>query len=92
MDDFNAKVGNGRFEDCIGPFGVEKRNDNIFLKLPARNCIHGNHLKTRQIIVRIQIDYIMINKRLSNSTSVKTYSGAGIKSVHNLLLGTIKLN
>ena len=27
MGDFNAKVGNGQFEECIGPFGLGERNE-----------------------------------------------------------------
>ena len=42
---------------------------------------------------RNQIDYVMINTRLRNSVKqTKTYPGAGIRSDHNLVVATVKIN
>lgn len=63
---------------------------NTFFKLPPRRLYTWKSPKDNgeDVIIRNQIDYILVNARYRNSfTSVKTYPGADIQSDHNPLVG-----
>lgn len=61
--------------------------------LPARRLYTWTSpAHTEDIIVRNQIDFILINRRFRNGIkSVKTYPSADAGSDHNLLLAKVKI-
>ena len=100
MGDLNTKVGQGRFEDMVGPHGLGERNergdkwiewckenDQIILNTWFQH--HPRRLwtwKSPAGNVKNQIDYVTINKRHRNAvTQVKCYPGADCGSDHSLL-------
>uniref|UniRef100_A0A8D8SXR8 Craniofacial development protein 2 n=1 Tax=Cacopsylla melanoneura TaxID=428564 RepID=A0A8D8SXR8_9HEMI len=112
MGDFNAKVGQGRTGNHIGPHGLGERNKqgdklssfagendlvimNTFFELPPRRLYTWTSPqdgKKEGLIVRNQIDYVLINQRYRNSCkSAKTYPGADINSDHNLLVAEFRV-
>ncbi|XP_072401677.1 uncharacterized protein [Diabrotica undecimpunctata] len=76
-------------------FAVEEQLviTNTFFKLPARRLYTWRSPQdTPDLIIRNQIDYIMVNKRFRNAiTSAKTNPGADIGSDHNPLVVNIRL-
>uniref|UniRef100_A0A8D8L8K4 Craniofacial development protein 2 n=1 Tax=Cacopsylla melanoneura TaxID=428564 RepID=A0A8D8L8K4_9HEMI len=106
MGDLNAKVGEEKYKNISGQFGLGTRNDrgSRFLefceehKLSIMNTFFK--LPKRRLYTwrapgdtyRNQIDYITINHRYKNSiTSSKTLPGADVPSDHVLLLCEFKL-
>lgn len=68
---------------------------NTYFKLPSRRLYTWKSPKDNKennIIIRNQIDFIMINKRFRNSfTEVKTYPSVDAATDHNLLLGSMNI-
>ena len=100
MGDLNAKVGQGRYEDIVGPHGLGERNergdkwiewckenDQIILNTWFQQ--HPRRLwtwKSPAGNVKNQIDYVKISRRYRNAvTQVKCYPGADCGSDHSLL-------
>ena len=97
MGDMNAKVGEGREEDIVGPFGLGERNErgDRFVEWCKENRQmitntwfrhHPRRLwtwKSPGNLYRNQIDFITVNTRFRNTvTQVKTYPGADCNSDH----------
>ena len=106
MGDFNAKVGKGRFENVVGPYGLGDRNyrgERLISWSDANNLLlvntwfrkHQRHLwtwKSPGDNHRNQIDYIAINQRFRNSVlDAKTFPGADCYSDHVPVVAVIKL-
>lgn len=106
MGDLNAKVGKGRVDRVVGPFGLGERNDRgdrfvewcqekaqIVVNTWFRH--HKRHLWTWKAPgdgVRNQIDYITINERYRNAiTQARTFPGADVNSDHVPIVSTVKL-
>uniref|UniRef100_A0A8D8Q762 Craniofacial development protein 2 n=1 Tax=Cacopsylla melanoneura TaxID=428564 RepID=A0A8D8Q762_9HEMI len=82
--------------DILSTFAAENNLIilNTFFQLPNRRLYTWTSPRDngRDIWIRNQIDYIMVNQRYRNSfTSVKTYPGADIKSDHNPLVGEYRI-
>lgn len=106
MGDFNAKVGHGRNEDIVGPWGLGEINErgerlidwcreNEFM---ISNTWYKNHVRRRYTWtspgdrVRNQIDYILIQKRFRNSIkTAKTMPGADCGSDHVPVICKMKI-
>ena len=97
MGDMNAKVGRGREENIVGPFGLGERNERgdrfvgwcIENKQMIANTWFRHHprklwtWKSPGDLYRNQIDYITVNTRYRNAIKqVKTYPGADCASDH----------
>ena len=97
MGDLNAKVGRGRVENIVGPFGLGERNErgDRFVEWCAENKQmiantwfrhHPRRLwtwKSPGDQYRNQIDYITVSTRFRNAvTQVRTYPGADCSSDH----------
>ncbi|XP_063585376.1 craniofacial development protein 2-like [Penaeus indicus] len=97
MGDFNAKVGNERVDNIVGPHGLGSRNERgeMLVEWPqTNNMIIGNtwfKQPPRRLWTwlrpddhtRNQIDYILVNKRFRNSLlASKTLPGADCYSDH----------
>jgi len=106
LGDLNAKVGKGRVEQVVGPFGLGERNDrgDKFVEwcLEKAQVVvntwfrhHKRHLwtwKSPGEVVRNQIDYIAINERYRNAvTQARTFPGADVSSDHVPVVATIRL-
>ena len=106
IGDFNAKVGQGKVEDIVGPHGLGKRNDRgdklVNWCSEKRQAVmntwfshHPRHLwtwKSPGDRSRNQIDYITINKRFRNSiTQVKTFPGTDCNSDHVPVVATVRI-
>lgn len=106
MGDFNAKIGEGREEDIVGPYGLGKRNERgntMFQWCKANSMIvtntwFANHKKRRytwvspDTKVRNQIDYIMINRRFRNGIKQSvSYPGADCGSDHTLVMARLHI-
>ena len=97
MGDFNAKVGNERNEDIVGPWGlgdINERGERLIdwckeNGLMVANTWYKNHARRRYTWIspgdrtRNQIDYILIQKRFRNSIKyAKSLPGADCGSDH----------
>ena len=106
LGDLNAKVGKGRVELVVGPFGLGERNDrgDKFVEwcLEKAQVVvntwfrhHKRHLwtwKSPGEVVRNQIDYITINERYWNAvTQARTFPGADVSSDHVPVVAIIRL-
>ena len=106
MGDLNAKVGNEKKYDVVGPHGLGERNErgSQFIEWCESNDLmitntwfkkHPRKLYTWKSPgdqIRNQIDYITINKRFRNSIqNVTTFPGADISSDHNPVVAKIKI-
>jgi len=104
MGDFNAKIGEGRQNQIVGPHGLGVRNErgDVLVEwceekeLTATNTWFKQHKrrlytwKSPDEQTRNQIDYILVNQRFRNAVrSCKTYPGADCNSDHNLLVTNI---
>lgn len=105
MGDFNGKVGNGREETTIGPFGLGERNDNgqRVVDLCKRHNLFVTNTWFQQKKkaqhtwvspngeVKNQIDYILVDKRYRNGImNSKAMPGADCESDHNPVI--MKMN
>ena len=97
MGDFNAKVGDTRVDDIVGPWGLGTGNErgerlvdwcrqNEFM---VTNTWYKNHPRRRYTWIspgdrtRNQIDYVLVNKRFRNSIkTAKSLPGADCGSDH----------
>ena len=97
MGDMNAKVGVGREENVVGPYGLGERNErgNRFVEWCIENKQvitntwfrhHPRRLwtwKSPGDLFRNQIDFITVNTRFRNAVlQVRTYPGADCNSDH----------
>ena len=104
--DFNAKVGQGRYDDIAGPHGLGCRNargDTLIEWAKINNFMISNTWfkqperrlwtwKSPDNNTKNQIDYILVRKRFRNSLiSCKTYPGADCNSDHNPVVAKIRL-
>ena len=101
MGDWNAVVGEGREEDCVGKYGLGKRNNRgnrlvEFCKnqrLVITNTCFKHHMRRRYTWMmpgegkRYQLDYIMVKQRYKNSIkNAHTLPGADADTDHNLVI------
>ena len=106
MGDFNAKVGRGRFEDVVGPFGLGERNfrgERLISWCDANDLMITNtwYKKHPRLLwtwkspgdrTRNQIDYITINKRFRNAIiDTRTFPGADCYSDHVPVVSELKI-
>ena len=106
MGDLNARVGNERIDDVVGPHGLGNRDDRgekwVEWCIENNQIIgntwfrhHARHLYTWKSPgdrSRSQIDYITINRRFRNSLlQVKTYPGADCDSDHVPVVATVRV-
>ena len=106
MGDFNAKVGEGRSTNVVGPYGLGQRNDRG--EKLVNWCLENNqvilntwfrHQKRRLWTwkspgnrTKNQIDYITINEKFRNSViQAKTRPGADIDSDHVPVIINMKI-
>ena len=104
MGDFNAKIGEGRQNQTVGPHGLGTRNERGDAlvewcgekELIVTNTWFKQHKrrlftwKSPDEKTRNQIDFILTNHRFRNAVrSCKTYPGADCNSDHNLLMANI---
>ncbi|XP_063601940.1 craniofacial development protein 2-like [Penaeus indicus] len=105
MGDSNAKVGNERVDNIVGPHGVGSRNERGEMLVDwaqTNNMIIGNtwfKQPPRSLWTwlspddhtRNQIDYILVNKRFRNSLlASKTLPGADCYSDHVPVMGRFR--
>ena len=83
MGDFNAKVGNDRIDNIVGPFGLEEINEHEQGEKPVECCKEYNFVVMNTWFknhprrywtwknpgggIRNQIDYMLIQERYRNS-------------------------
>ena len=106
MGDFNAKVGNERREDIVGPWGLGNRNERgerlinwcRTNEFSVSNTWYQNHPRRRYTWIspgdrtRNQIDYILIQKRFRNAVKfAKALPGADCGSDHSPVSSVIKI-
>ena len=106
MGDLNAKVGRGKEEQVVGPYGLGERNmrGDRWVEwctengLTIMNTWFYNHprrlwtWKSPGDRVKNQIDYIAIDQRFRNSVKqAKGYPGADCGSDHVLIAAEIKI-
>ena len=106
IGDFNAKIGNCKYQDLVGNYGLGERNQRGDRLLQF--CIENNLVVTNTTfkhpkrllytwkspgdVTRNQIDYLLIRKRHRNSIKqCKTYPGADIGSDHNPLIARMSV-
>ena len=106
IGDFNAKIGDEKYEDIVGKFGLGDRNlrGERLLHICIANDLmmanttfkHPKRLlytwKSPGDLHRNQIDYILVRKRHRNCIKqCKTYPGADIGSDHNPLIARVSV-
>jgi len=106
MGDFNGKVGNGKEDDEVGPFGMGVRNDNgqRVVDLCKRHNLFATNTWFQQKIsaqhtwvspggdVKNQIDFVLVDKRYRNGVqNSKSMPGADCESDHNPVIATMKI-
>ena len=105
MGDWNARVGNERYKDIIGRYGLDEKNERgeRFIQFCEQHRLMVANtwfkLPKRKLYTwkkpgdtaRRQIDYIAVSKRFRRSIRMaKTYPGADIGSDHNPVV--VKVN
>ena len=105
MGDFNGKVGEGREEDTVGPYGLGKRNDNgeRVVNFCKRHNLYVTNTWFQQQrsaqhtwrasdkVTKYQIDYVLVDKRYRNSLqNSKSMPGAECGSDHNPVIVRMK--
>ncbi|XP_063598712.1 craniofacial development protein 2-like [Penaeus indicus] len=105
MGDFNAKVGNERVDNIVGPHGLGSRNERGEMLVEwaqTNNMIIGNTWFKQPLRrlwtwlspddhTRNQINYILVNKRFRNSLLVsKTLPRADCYSDHVPVMGRFR--
>ena len=106
MGDFNAKVGNERIGNTVGPFGLGNKNDrgtDLIAWCQSHDLVitntwfknHPRRLWTWRSPgdrARNQIDYIIVPQRFRNSIiSSKAYPGADCDSDHAPVISEIRV-
>ncbi|GFO12223.1 MORC family CW-type Zinc finger protein 3 [Plakobranchus ocellatus] len=106
MGDFNAKVGEGREENIVGPHGLGTRNlrgEKLVEWCKMNNLIIGNTWfqqpprrkwtwKSPGEEIRNQIDFILLSHRFRNALlSAKSYPGADCYSDHAPVIAKYKV-
>jgi exonuclease III len=106
MGDWNAIVGEGRENNCIGRYGLGERNSSgerlvEFCeqhKLVATNTWFKQEKRRRYTwkapgdIARYQLDYILVRHRYRNSVkNSHAYPGADADTDHNLVMMNVSL-
>lgn len=106
LGDFNAKVGLGRIDNIVGPFGLGVMNDagEDFVSLCSENDLticntwfeqkeSARHTWTSPSgNTKNQIDYICINQRYRNAIlNAKARPGADCNSDHNPVIVTLRV-
>lgn len=106
MGDLNARVGNVKYKDIIGQYGLDERNERggRFIQFCEQyELMVANtwfKLPKRKLYTwkkpgdtgRRQIDYIAVRKRFRRSIRMaKTYPGADIGSDHNPVVVRVKI-
>ena len=104
MGDFNAKVGEAKEEDIVGPFGLGTRNQNgqYLVDFCRRHNLHVTNTWFEQKRTarhtwispdgntKNQIDYILIDKRFRNGvTNSKAAQSADCDSDHKPVITTM---
>ena len=105
LGDWNARVGNERYKDIIGQYGLDEKNERgeRFIQFCEQHRLMVANtwfkLPKRKLYTwkkpgdtaRRQIDYIAVSKRFRRSIKMaKTYPGADIGSDHNPVV--VKVN
>ena len=103
MGDWNAVVGEQKEENCVGEFGLGKRNDRgqrliefcKQQKMVVTNTYFKQEKRRRYTwkapgdTERYQLDYIMVRQRYRNSVkNSHAYPGADADTDHNLVMMT----
>ena len=106
MGDFNGKVGLGKEDDIVGPFGLGLRNENgqsvgDFCRtheLFATNTWFQQNDTARHSWIspnkktKNQIDYILMDKRFRNGVrNCKVRQDAECGSDHNPVIATVRI-
>ena len=106
MGDYNAKVGEERHEDIVGPHGLGERNDRGedligFCKEQGMVIMNTWFEQKRSARytwtspngeIRNQIDFVLVNQRYRNSiTNAKSRPGADCGSDHNPVVFKVRV-
>lgn len=106
MGDYNAKVGGGRIDDIVGPYGLGEINDsgNDLINFCCENDLFITNTWFRQKpsarhtwtspdgYTKNQIDFICVSKRFRNSvTNAKARPGSDCGSDHNPVVVNLKV-
>lgn len=106
LGDFNAKVGEGRRGNTIGPYGLggtNERGEELAEWAQRNKFIIGNTWfnvpkrrrwtwKSPGQNIRNQIDFILVQERFRNALkSCKAYPGADCGSDHNPVIAKVKI-
>uniref|UniRef100_A0A8D9FJ87 Craniofacial development protein 2 n=1 Tax=Cacopsylla melanoneura TaxID=428564 RepID=A0A8D9FJ87_9HEMI len=106
LGDFNAKVGLGRIDNIVGPFGLGEMNDagEDFVSFCSENSLTICNTWFEQKVsarhtwtspggnTKNQIDYICINQRYRNAIlNAKARPGADCSSDHNPVIITMRV-
>src|SRR6218665_4087207 len=106
MEDWNASVGEGGQEKCVGQYGLGKKNergDKLIEFCNGQELLITNtcfQLEKRRIYTwkapgdgaRYQLDYIMVRQRYRNSVKIsRALPGADADTDHNLVAMTVHL-
>jgi exonuclease III len=106
MGDFNAKVGNNKEGNIVGPYGLGERNDNgdRLVNFCRRHNLFVTNTWFQQKRsaqhtwispsgnIKNQIDYVLVDNRFRNGVqNSKSMPGADCESDHNPVIVTMKI-
>ena len=107
VGDWNAKIGQGREDKTVGPFGLGERNERgdrlidwcMANRMVVTNTWFKVHPRRRYTWTqagdraRNQIDFILIDQRFRNAVkSSYAYPGADVNSDHNPVIARMQLS